>query len=69
VKSELDRIKKYMAKVKEATEKKEASLRIDKGAARRFVKSALWTPSDKEDSTQDAGETSNKEGADQYFSS
>lgn len=44
VKSELDRIKKYMGKVKEATEKKEASLRLDKGAAKRFVKSALWQP-------------------------
>ncbi|XP_022795542.1 nuclear nucleic acid-binding protein C1D-like isoform X2 [Stylophora pistillata] len=49
VKSELDRIKKYMGKVKEATEKKEASLRLDKGAAKRFVKSALWQP--------DAGKT------------
>ncbi|XP_073248421.1 nuclear nucleic acid-binding protein C1D-like [Porites lutea] len=61
VKSELDRIKKYMGKVKEATEKKEASLRIDKGAAKRFVKSALWNPSDKKDSSQDGGETSSKE--------
>ncbi|XP_068683225.1 nuclear nucleic acid-binding protein C1D-like isoform X2 [Montipora foliosa] len=61
VKSELDRIKRYMCKVKEATEKKEASMRIDKGAAQRFVKSALWKPSDKDASTQDTAETSSKE--------
>ncbi|KAJ7365573.1 DNA-binding protein c1d [Desmophyllum pertusum] len=58
VKSELDRIKKYMGKVKEATEKKEASVRIDKGAAKRFVKSALWEPSEKEKTSDDGGETS-----------
>ncbi|KAL9953776.1 hypothetical protein ACROYT_G041240 [Oculina patagonica] len=61
VKTELDRIKKYMGKVKEATEKKEASARIDKGAAKRFVKSALWEPSDKEKSSHNEGETSHKE--------
>lgn len=58
VKSELDRIKKYMGKVKEATEKKEASLRIDKGAAKRFVKSALWQPDTDKGATS---ETSQKE--------
>lgn len=61
VKSELDRIKKYMGKVKEATEKKEASARIDKEAAKRFVKSALWEPSDKEKTSENEGETPIKE--------
>lgn len=61
VKFELDRIKKYMGKVKDATEKREASLRINKEAAQRFVKSALWQPSDKEETTQNSEETSHEQ--------
>ncbi|XP_078351892.1 nuclear nucleic acid-binding protein C1D-like isoform X2 [Oculina patagonica] len=62
VKTELDRIKKYMGKVKEAAEKKEASARIDKGAARRFVKSALWEPSEskKSEKRKSEGKSSDK---------
>jgi len=61
VKFELDRIKKYMGKVKDATEKREASLRINKEAAQRFVKRALWQPSDKEETTQNSEETSHEQ--------
>ncbi|KAJ7402219.1 hypothetical protein BTVI_88357 [Pitangus sulphuratus] len=43
VKQELERIRTYMNKVKEITDKKKAS-RLDKGAASRFVKNALWEP-------------------------
>ncbi|NWR87701.1 C1D protein, partial [Furnarius figulus] len=38
-----ERIRTYMNKVKEITDKKKAS-RLDKGAASRFVKNALWEP-------------------------
>ncbi|XP_062345445.1 nuclear nucleic acid-binding protein C1D isoform X2 [Cinclus cinclus] len=43
VKQELERIRTYMNKVKEITDKKKAS-KLDKGAASRFVKNALWEP-------------------------
>ncbi|XP_076025349.1 nuclear nucleic acid-binding protein C1D [Genypterus blacodes] len=41
IKQELERIRTYMNKVKEITDKKKAA-RLDKGAAARFVKSALF---------------------------
>ncbi|XP_046847743.1 nuclear nucleic acid-binding protein C1D-like [Xenia sp. Carnegie-2017] len=44
VKHELDRIKNYMKKVKDVSERKKASMKIDKDAARRFVKGALANP-------------------------
>ncbi|KAM9562327.1 nuclear nucleic acid-binding protein C1D isoform 1-T1 [Guaruba guarouba] len=44
VKQELERVKTYMNKVKEIAEKKKAS-KLDKGAASRFVRNALWEPS------------------------
>ncbi|XP_031557976.1 nuclear nucleic acid-binding protein C1D-like isoform X2 [Actinia tenebrosa] len=62
VRQELDRIKKYMGKVKEATEKKQASMRIDQGAAKRFVKSALWQPN-KEDNTEVKDQTNEEENS------
>ncbi|NXJ80428.1 C1D protein, partial [Trogon melanurus] len=43
VKQELERIRTYMNKVKEIADKKKAS-KLDKGAASRFVKNALWEP-------------------------
>ncbi|XP_066172582.1 nuclear nucleic acid-binding protein C1D [Sylvia atricapilla] len=43
VKQELERIRTYMNKVKEITDKKKAA-KLDKGAAARFVKNALWEP-------------------------
>ncbi|KAK1171296.1 nuclear nucleic acid-binding protein C1D [Acipenser oxyrinchus oxyrinchus] len=41
VKQELERIRTYMNKVKEITDRKKAA-RLDKGAAARFVRNALW---------------------------
>nr|XP_032662438.1 nuclear nucleic acid-binding protein C1D isoform X1 [Chelonoidis abingdonii] len=43
VKQELERIRTYMNRVKEITDKKMAS-KLDKGAAARFVRNALWEP-------------------------
>lgn len=42
-----ERIRTYMNRVKEITEKKKAA-RLDKGAAARFVRSALYDPDDKD---------------------
>ncbi|ESO96465.1 hypothetical protein LOTGIDRAFT_203791 [Lottia gigantea] len=41
IKQEMDRIKEYMARVKEIQDKALAP-KLDKPAAKRFVKSALW---------------------------
>ncbi|XP_061084907.1 nuclear nucleic acid-binding protein C1D isoform X1 [Conger conger] len=41
IKQELERIRTYMNKVKEITDRKKAA-RLDRGAASRFVRSALW---------------------------
>ncbi|KAM6309632.1 nuclear nucleic acid-binding protein C1D [Podargus strigoides] len=43
VKQELERIRTYMNKVKEIADKKKAS-KLNKGAASRFVRNALWEP-------------------------
>ncbi|KAM6280465.1 nuclear nucleic acid-binding protein C1D [Porphyrio hochstetteri] len=45
VKKELERIRTYMNKVKEIADKKKAA-KLDKGAASRFVRNALWEPND-----------------------
>nr|XP_046256939.1 nuclear nucleic acid-binding protein C1D [Scatophagus argus] len=47
IKQELERIRTYMNKVKELTDKKKAA-RLDKGAASRFVRNALYEPDDKD---------------------
>ncbi|XP_041865471.1 nuclear nucleic acid-binding protein C1D [Melanotaenia boesemani] len=47
IKQELERIRTYMNRVKEITDKKKAA-RLDKGAASRFVQSALYNPEDKD---------------------
>ncbi|XP_005815134.1 nuclear nucleic acid-binding protein C1D [Xiphophorus maculatus] len=47
IKQELERIRTYMNRVKEITDKKKAA-RLDKGAASRFLRSALFDPDDKE---------------------
>ena len=44
IKHELDRVKDYMKKIKDVGDKKTASLKIDKDAAKRFVKGALANP-------------------------
>lgn len=41
IKQELGRIQKYMARVKEITDKKKAA-KLDTDAAKRFVRNALW---------------------------
>uniref|UniRef100_A0A8C5KSI8 Nuclear nucleic acid-binding protein C1D n=1 Tax=Jaculus jaculus TaxID=51337 RepID=A0A8C5KSI8_JACJA len=41
VKQELERIRVYMNKVKEITDKRKAA-KLDRGAAAQFVKNALW---------------------------
>ncbi|XP_075412162.1 nuclear nucleic acid-binding protein C1D [Tenrec ecaudatus] len=46
VKQELERIREHMNRVKEITDKKKAG-KLDKGAAARFVKNALWEPKPK----------------------
>uniref|UniRef100_A0A3P9DQW5 Nuclear nucleic acid-binding protein C1D n=1 Tax=Maylandia zebra TaxID=106582 RepID=A0A3P9DQW5_9CICH len=58
IKQELERIRTYMNRVKEITEKKKAA-RLDKGAAARFVRSALYDPDDK-DSKKKAASTSSE---------
>ncbi|NP_001026207.2 nuclear nucleic acid-binding protein C1D isoform X1 [Gallus gallus] len=50
VKQELERIRTYMNKVKEIADKKKAS-KLDKGAASRFVRNALWEPNPENDQT------------------
>ncbi|XP_052006441.1 nuclear nucleic acid-binding protein C1D-like [Xyrauchen texanus] len=46
IKQELERIRTYMNKVKEITDKRKAA-RLDKGAASRFVRNALWDAEEK----------------------
>lgn len=52
-----ERIRTYMNRVKEITEKKKAA-RLDKGAAARFVRSALYDPDDKDSKKKAAGTSS-----------
>ncbi|XP_028280066.1 nuclear nucleic acid-binding protein C1D [Parambassis ranga] len=59
IKQELERIRKYMNRVKEITDKKKAA-RLDKGAAARFVRNALYEPDDKDSRKQ----TASKKAAD-----
>ncbi|XP_051276903.1 nuclear nucleic acid-binding protein C1D [Dicentrarchus labrax] len=59
IKQELERIRMYMNKVREITDKKKAA-RLDKGAAARFVRSALYEP-DERDSKK---KTASKKAAD-----
>ncbi|XP_006005188.1 nuclear nucleic acid-binding protein C1D isoform X1 [Latimeria chalumnae] len=54
VKQELERIRTYMNKVKEITDKKKAA-KLDKGAVSRFVRNALWEPKSERGSTSTAG--------------
>ncbi|XP_061600745.1 nuclear nucleic acid-binding protein C1D [Cololabis saira] len=47
IKQELERIRTHMNRVKEISDKKKAA-RLDKGAAARFVRNALYQPEDKD---------------------
>ncbi|KAH0621849.1 hypothetical protein JD844_023517 [Phrynosoma platyrhinos] len=51
VKQELERIRTYMNRVKEITDKKKAA-KLDKGAASRFVRNALYEPKPPSKSTK-----------------
>lgn len=53
IKQELERIRTYMNKVKEITDKRKAA-RLDKGAASRFVRNALYEPGDKDSNKRSA---------------
>ena len=48
VKSELDRVKSCMQKLKEVELKNTKHPRVNQRAAKRFVKSSLWTPNQEE---------------------
>uniref|UniRef100_A0A3P8UEL5 Nuclear nucleic acid-binding protein C1D n=1 Tax=Cynoglossus semilaevis TaxID=244447 RepID=A0A3P8UEL5_CYNSE len=53
IKQELERIRTYMNRVKEISDKKKAA-RLDKGAASRFLRNALYDPEEKESKTRSA---------------
>uniref|UniRef100_A0A8C6WW80 Nuclear nucleic acid-binding protein C1D n=1 Tax=Neogobius melanostomus TaxID=47308 RepID=A0A8C6WW80_9GOBI len=59
IKQELERIRTYMNKVKEITDKKKAA-RLNKGAASRFVRNALYDPEER----NSAKKTVSKKAAD-----
>ncbi|KAM9804403.1 nuclear nucleic acid-binding protein C1D [Neosynchiropus ocellatus] len=56
IKQELERIRTYMNRVKEISDKKKAA-RLDKGAAARFVRSALYDPDEKDTRRKSASNT------------
>lgn len=68
IKDELIRIKGYMQKIQLAEEKRTRS-KVDTSAAKRFVRNALWTPSDskktevesQEEGTSEVDEDENKQ--------
>ncbi|XP_008319524.1 nuclear nucleic acid-binding protein C1D [Cynoglossus semilaevis] len=64
IKQELERIRTYMNRVKEISDKKKAA-RLDKGAASRFLRNALYDPEEKESKTRSAS----KKGSDSVFES
>ncbi|XP_077171005.1 nuclear nucleic acid-binding protein C1D [Paroedura picta] len=51
VKQELERIRTYMNRVKEIADKKKAA-KLDKGAASRFVRNALYEPKPQKESAK-----------------
>ncbi|KAK9541179.1 hypothetical protein VZT92_001244 [Zoarces viviparus] len=57
IKQELERIRTYMNKVKEITDRKKAA-RLDKGAAARFLKHAFYDHKEKDSRKKAAGATS-----------
>lgn len=50
IKSELDRVKKYMDRSKQIHDRKSMP-KLDQGAAKRFVKSGLWDPNSNDSRT------------------
>ncbi|XP_029377341.1 nuclear nucleic acid-binding protein C1D [Echeneis naucrates] len=63
IKQELERIRTYMNRVKEITDKKKAA-RLDKGAAARFVRSALYEPDEKDSTKKKASKKAADKAAD-----
>ncbi|XP_062319621.1 nuclear nucleic acid-binding protein C1D [Osmerus eperlanus] len=59
IKQELERIRTYMNRVKEITDRKKAA-RLDKGAVSRFVRNALWDS--EEAASKKEGQASKTEG-------
>ncbi|XP_046885200.1 nuclear nucleic acid-binding protein C1D isoform X2 [Hypomesus transpacificus] len=59
IKQELERIRTYMNRVKEITDRKKAA-RLDKGAVSRFVRNALWDA--EEAASKKEGQASKTEG-------
>uniref|UniRef100_A0A3Q1G3Y5 Nuclear nucleic acid-binding protein C1D n=1 Tax=Acanthochromis polyacanthus TaxID=80966 RepID=A0A3Q1G3Y5_9TELE len=59
IKQELERIRTYMNRVKEITDKKKAA-RLDKGAAARFVRNALYDAEDKDSKKKVASRRASK---------
>ncbi|XP_062509359.1 nuclear nucleic acid-binding protein C1D-like [Corticium candelabrum] len=58
VQKELDRVKQYMGKLKEIEEKEmKPEKRLNKGAAQRFVRSALWEPTEQTEGNENASDT------------
>ncbi|XP_077585363.1 nuclear nucleic acid-binding protein C1D [Stigmatopora nigra] len=57
IKQELERIKTHMNRIKEITDKKKAA-RLDKGAAKRFMRNALYDPKEKASNKKAANKTS-----------
>lgn len=57
-----ERIRTYMNKVKEITDKKSAA-RLDKGAAGRFIRNAMYNPDDKESRKKAAAAKKAADGA------
>ncbi|KAK7103620.1 nuclear nucleic acid-binding protein C1D-like [Littorina saxatilis] len=55
VKKELERIRSYMTRIKEAQDSLNKP-RVDKGAAKRFVRSALWQASQAKASGKDSAQ-------------
>ncbi|XP_070697228.1 LOW QUALITY PROTEIN: nuclear nucleic acid-binding protein C1D [Pempheris klunzingeri] len=57
IKQELERIRTYMNRVKDITDKKKAA-RLNKGAAARFVRNALYDPDEKDSAKKAASRRS-----------
>ncbi|CAL1265528.1 unnamed protein product [Larinioides sclopetarius] len=61
VKGELEKYKSFMKTVKEIADKSKAPV-LNKGAAGRFVRNALWEPNEKNASMNSNKEASNQQG-------
>lgn len=53
VKSEIDRVREYFAKAKQVQDRRTIMPHIDVAAARRFIRSGLWQPNQKDNKSTD----------------